>query len=353
MEDFKKQIKYNVNLLFFFVIIAMTALLVKFSGIIWITLPIALFITFLFCVLKNVVIINAMRLSVIVCSMITILIIISISYETIIFFTHVSPIEFFFNTDWKLYPFIKNNTIIDNCFGVIPLIVGTVMIASIAIAISVPISIITSIYMTMYMSDRIRSYAQIMINVMAGIPTVVYGYFAINYMMNPVIYFFSNLGFSIAIDNALLSGLTMAIMLMPTTISLINNVILHAPNGIFYASLALGATKFESFIKVVFPSCMNGILSAILTSVSRALGETMIVLMLASIVPHLGWNPLNSFTTVTIHIATILTGDQGFMAIETYSAYALSFYLFILTWAINAFAVINMNKNKKKNSFYH
>ncbi len=276
-------------------------------------------------------------------SLITILttlgILFSILFESIEFFKAQSIFYFLFGTQW--YPEADK-------FGALPLFAGTFYITAIAMAIALPIGLLSAIYMSEYATKRVRETLKPMLEILAGIPTVVYGFFAAITIAPAIVEFFEMFGFDVSFQNALAPGIVMGIMIIPIISSLSDDVISSVPKHVRHGSLALGMTKSETIIHVVIPSALPGIISATLLGVSRALGETMIVVMAAGLQANLTWNPLETMTTVTVRIVDAMTGDQEFSSPETLSAFALGLVLFVVTLFINIISVYAIRKFHKK-----
>ncbi len=243
-------------------------------------------------------------------------------------------------------------------FGAVPLFAGTFMITFIALMVAVPIGLLSAIYMTEYAPPRLRGAAKPILEVLAGIPTVVYGFFAaitvaplvvrgstwLGEHLGPLGGIFLNVSF----ENALTCGLVMGIMIIPFVSSLSDDVINAVPSRLKEGALALGTTQSETMTRVILPAAMPGIVSAVLLAISRALGETMIVVMAAGLRPNLSWNPLEGMTTVTVRIVSSLVGDKAFDSPETLSAFALGLSLFVLTLILNVCATIIIRRFKRK-----
>ena len=277
-------------------------------------------------------------LSLVLSFLVTILVVFSLITETITFFKIVSPINFFFGTEWQPY-FTVSNAQIKKLFGILPLLNGTVLIAVIAILIAAPIGILVAIFTTYFASQKLRNFIKPSIEIMAGIPTVVYGYFALNIIVPLIAKLNDILHIQIAMESALTAGFVIGIMIIPLISALVDDIFHAVPKSLYYGAAALGSTQSEIILRVIFPFALPGILSTILLAFSRALGETMIVLMLSGVSAELDFNPLHSFSTITVQIATILTGDQTFNSSESLSAYALGLTLFTITWILNAVAI--------------
>ncbi|MEO1193932.1 MAG: phosphate ABC transporter permease subunit PstC [Pseudomonadota bacterium] len=293
------------------------------------------------------------RVAMIVASTIAILttfgIVFSLLFEAMRFFTRVPFFDFLFGTAWSPQTAIRADQVGGSGeFGAIPLIAGTLLITFIAMCIAVPIGLFSAIYMSEYAGPRMRSYAKPLLEILAGIPTVVYGFFAV-LVMAP---FFRNLGDSLGIpvssESALAAGVVMGIMIIPFVSSLSDDVMNAVPQTLRDGALALGATKSETVKQVVLPAALPGIVGAVLLAVSRAIGETMIVVMAAGLAANLTANPLEAVTTITVQIATLLVGDQEFDSAKTLSAFALGLLLFTVTLALNFFALRIVQRYREK-----
>ena len=268
-------------------------------------------------------------------------ILISIIFEAIEFFKLKSFFYFFTGTIWS--PGTE-----DSQFGAIPIFAGTVVITMIAMSIAVPIGLGSAIYMSEYAGDKLRSRLKPILEILAGIPTVVYGFFAAITVAPFIVELANFFGFEASFNSALASGVVMGIMIIPVISSLSDDVIRAVPDSQRKASLALGMTTGETIRHIVLPSALPGIISAVLLGLSKAIGETMIVVMAAGLRPNLSFNPLEDMTTVTVRIVDALVGDQAFNSPDTLSAFALGLALFIFTLILNTFSLILVRKFKKK-----
>ncbi|MDN5248425.1 MAG: phosphate ABC transporter permease subunit PstC [Wolbachia endosymbiont of Tyrophagus putrescentiae] len=272
--------------------------------------------------------------------LITLFIMLLISVKSFDFFEKVDISEFLFCLKWNH----NINAEKSGCFGIAPLLVGTLLITIVAMLVVVPLGLFSAVYISEYASKRIRYTVNTALQVLSAIPTVVYGYFAIVFLSFAVKQMASFFGLSVHSESALVAGLSIGIMILPFFISLVEDAIRSVPKSLRYGFMALGATPAETIRHIIIPYAMPTILSAVLLSISRAIGETMIVLMAVGINANLTFNPLHSVTTITVQIATLLTGDQDFSSPQTLAAYALSLALFIITWMLNAFALFIMRR---------
>ncbi len=271
----------------------------------------------------------------------TVGIVASVLFESLIFFQSVSPLEFLFGTHWS-------PTAAEPSFGAVPLFVGTLMISLIALLIAVPIGLMAAIYLSEYATSRLRSIAKPVLELLAGIPTVVYGFFAVLTIAPAFRGFGEWLGLSVASESALVAGVVMGIMIIPFVSSLSDDAIRAVPQYLRDGSLGLGATNAETIKQVVLPAALPGIVSGILLAASRAIGETMIVVMAAGLAANMTANPLEAVTTVTVQIVTLLTGDQEFDSPKTLAAFALALLLFFATLALNLLAIKIVRKYREQ-----
>ena len=272
----------------------------------------------------------------------TIGIVMSVLFETIRFFERVPITEFLFGTNWSPQTALRADQIgSSGAFGSVPLFVGTLLISAIALAVAVPIGLICAIYLSEYATERVRGIVKPLLEILAGIPTVVYGFFAA-LLVAPFlqdVFGVGGLGFDVSSESALAAGLVMGIMLIPFVSSLSDDVLNAVPRSLYEGSLAVGATRLETIFKVMVPAAFSGITSSVLLAASRAIGETMIVVMAVGLAAHLTLNPLDSTTTVTVQIQSLLVGDQEFDSAKTLSAFALGFMLLLVTLAFNMLAL--------------
>ena len=284
-------------------------------------------------------------------------IITSLLFESLKFFSTINIFDFLFGTSWSPQrAFVRDASAItpeellelQDAFGSVPLFAGTGFIALIAMSVAVPIGLFSGIYLAEYASSKVRKYSKPVIEILAGIPTVVYGFFAA-LTVGP---FFRTLGESLGLtvssESALAAGLIMGIMIIPYISSLSDDVINSVPQSLREGSYAIGATKSETIKKVVIPAALPGIIGSILLAVSRAIGETMIVVMAAGLAANLTINPLDSTTTITTQIVMILVGDQEFDSPKTQAAFALGLTLFIATLFLNYIALRVVKKYREK-----
>jgi phosphate transport system permease protein len=280
----------------------------------------------------------------IACSAVAILttagIVFSVLFETLRFFARYPFWDFLFGLQWSPQTAIREDQVGQSgAFGAVPLFAGTTLIMLIAMLIAGPIGLFAAIFMAEYASPRIRGFAKPILEILAGVPTVVFGFFAALTVAPLVRRIGEAVGLNVASESALAAGLVMGVMIIPFVSSLSDDVINAVPQSLRDGSYAMGATKAETIKKVVLPAALPGIVSAFMLAVSRAVGETMIVVMAAGLNGNLTFNPLDAVTTVTVQIKTLLVGDQEFDSAKTLSAFALGFVLFFFTLALNVIAL--------------
>ena len=268
--------------------------------------------------------------------LVTIGIIFSLLSETLNFFEKVSIFEFLFGLNWSPQTAIRSDQVAaQGSFGAIPLINGTLLISFIAMCVATPLGLISAIYLAEYASKRIRDWVKPTLEILAGIPTVVYGFFAALTVAPFIRMTGGNFGLEIASESALAAGIVMGIMIVPLISSLSDDVINAVPQSLRDGSFGLGATQSETIRKIVIPAALPGIAGSLLLATSRAIGETMIVVMAAGLAANLTLNPLEAVTTITTQIVALLTGDQEFDSAKTLSAFALGLLLFVITLILN------------------
>jgi len=309
---------------------------------------------------------GAFKFILLACSCLAILttvgIVFSVIFESLRFFQTVPITDFVFGLHWSPQMAIREDQVGGSgAFGAIPLFVGTLVISIIALIVAVPAGLMAAIYLSEYASSRVRSIVKPMLEILAGIPTVVYGFFAA-LTVAPMIkdlgtsgldflemqFEFLNIQMTISADSALAAGLVMGVMIIPFVSSLSDDVINAVPQSLRDGSLGLGSTQSETIKQVVIPAALPGIVGGVLLAASRAIGETMIVVMAAGLAANLTANPLESVTTVTVQIVTLLVGDQEFDSPKTLSAFALGLMLFIVTLALNYLALHVVRKYREQ-----
>lgn len=294
-----------------------------------------------------------MRSFLLLSSMIAILttigIVFSLVFEAGRFFLKVPPSQFLFGLEWSPQIALRPGQVGGSgLFGAVPLFAGTLLISAIALSVAMPVGLFSAIYMAEYAHPRVRAVVKPLLEILAGIPTVVYGFFA----ALTVAPFFRDLGGNIGIpissESALAAGLVMGVMIIPFVSSLSDDVISAVPRAMREGSYGLGATQSETITRVILPAALPGIVGGFLLAASRAIGETMIVVMAAGLSANLTINPLEAVTTVTVQIATLLVGDQEFDSAKTLSAFALGLVLFFVTLALNVIALHIVKKYREQ-----
>jgi phosphate transport system permease protein len=283
----------------------------------------------------------------------TVGIVLSVLFESLRFFNHVSVFSFLFGLEWSPQMAMRADQAgSSGSFGAVPLFAGTLLIASIALIVAVPTGLMSAIYLSEYASRRMRDIIKPALEILAGVPTVVYGFFAA-LTVAPVI---RDLGLDLGLDqwiaisseSALAAGLVMGVMIIPFVSSLSDDVINAVPQTLRDGALGLGSTRSEVIKQVVLPAALPGIVGSVLLAASRAIGETMIVVMAAGMAANLTANPFDAVTTVTVQIVTLLVGDQEFDSPKTLAAFALGLVLFVVTLCLNYFALYIVRKYREQ-----
>jgi phosphate transport system permease protein len=279
----------------------------------------------------------------------TIGIIVSLLYEAWAFFALVPPAEFFFGLRWEPQIAIRADQVAGaGAFGAVPVFLGTLVIASIAMLVATPIGLFTAIYLVEYADERVRRFVKPMLEILAGVPTVVYGFFAILVVAPAIRNAGGMLGIAVSPNSALAAGVVMGVMIIPFISSLSDDAIRAVPRAMRDGSLAMGATRAETVTRVLLPAALPGIMGGVLLALSKTLGETMIVLMAAGLIATLTVNPLDSVTTVTLQIVTLLTGDTAFDNPKTLAAFALGLVLFAVTLCLNVIALTIVRRYREQ-----
>ncbi len=296
---------------------------------------------------------SVIRGTMILCASIAILstvgIVMSVLFESIRFFSAVPPADFLFGTHWSPQTSMRSDQVgSSGSFGAVPLFVGTLLISAIALIIAVPLGLMAAIFLSEYASSTFRSFAKPTLEILAGIPTVVYGFFAALTVAPFIRDMGESIGLSVASESALAAGLVMGVMIIPFVSSLSDDVISAVPQAMRDGSYGMGATKSETIRQVVIPAALPGIVGGVLLAASRAIGETMIVVMAAGLSAKLTINPLEAVTTVTVQIVTLLTGDQEFDSPKTLAAFALGLGLFVITLMLNIAALHIIRKYREQ-----
>ncbi|HHO48689.1 MAG TPA: phosphate ABC transporter permease subunit PstC [Desulfobacteraceae bacterium] len=279
----------------------------------------------------------------------TVGIVLSVLFESILFFQQVPVTEFLFGLKWSPQMAIRADQVAaSGSFGAVPVFAGTVMISTIAMLVAAPLGLMSAIYLSDYADRKFRAAVKPLLEILAGVPTVVYGFFAALTVAPVIRQFGESLGLSVSSESALAAGLVMGIMIIPFVMSISDDVINAVPQALRDGSYALGATKSETIKKVIIPAALPGIVGGMLLAVSRAIGETMIVVMAAGLSANLTANPLQAVTTVTVQIVTLLVGDQEFDSPKTLAAFALGLLLFVVTLILNIIALYIVRKYREQ-----
>jgi phosphate transport system permease protein len=279
----------------------------------------------------------------------TIGIVLSLLFEALRFFRLVPITEFLFGLEWSPQTAIRSDQVgSSGAFGAGPVFAGTMLISVIAMAVAAPVGLLSAIYMSEYAAPRIRSVLKPLLEILAGIPTVVYGFFAALTVAPYVRETGGLLGLDVASESALAAGVVMGIMIIPFVSSLSDDAIAAVPNSLREGSYGLGATQSETIRGVILPAALPGIVGGLLLGVSRAIGETMIVVMAAGLAANLTANPFEAVTTVTVQIVTLLTGDQEFDSAKTLAAFALGLMLFLVTLTLNIIALYVVRRYREQ-----
>ena len=296
---------------------------------------------------------RSMNIFMIVCSLVAILttlgIVSSLLYEAGQFFVRVPVHEFLFGLRWEPQIALRADQVAGlGAFGAVPVFLGTLVIAAIAMGFAVPVGLMSAIYLTEFADARVRSLVKPLLEILAGIPTVVYGFFAVIIVAPSMRTAGDLLDLVVSPNSALAAGIVMGIMLIPFVSSLTDDALTAVPRPMRDGSLAVGATQGETIRKVLLPAALPGIMGGILLALSRAVGETMIVVMAAGLIASLNVNPLASVTTVTVQIVTLLIGDSEFDNPKTLAAFALGLMLFVITLMLNIAALTIVRRYREK-----
>jgi len=295
------------------------------------------------------IVMSLLILSSMVAILTTVGIVLSVLFESVRFFNQIPVTDFLFGLEWSPQTALRADQVgATGAFGAIPLFAGTMLISFIAMLVAVPIGLMSAIYLSEYAGPKLRSTAKPILEILAGVPTVVYGFFAALTVAPAVRGLGESIGLEVASESALAAGLVMGIMIIPFVSSLSDDVINAVPQAMRDAAYALGATRSETVKQVIIPAALPGIMGGILLAVSRAIGETMIVVMAAGLSANLTVNPLEAVTTVTVQIVTLLVGDQEFDSAKTLAAFALGLMLFVVTLALNIVALHIVRKYREQ-----
>ncbi len=276
-------------------------------------------------------------------------IVFSVIFESVRFFQMVPIPDFLFGLEWSPQTAIRSDQVgSSGSFGAVPLFAGTLLITVIAMLVAGPLGLLSAIYLAEYANRRFRMIAKPILEILAGVPTVVYGFFAALTVAPSIRTFGQWAGLDVASESALAAGLVMGIMTIPFVSSVADDALGAVPRSLRDASLALGATHGETINQVIVPAALPGIIAGFLLAISRAIGETMIVVMAAGLAANLTANPLEAVTTVTVQIVTLLVGDQEFDSAKTLAAFALGLVLFVATLFLNMLALHVMRTYREK-----
>jgi phosphate transport system permease protein len=276
-------------------------------------------------------------------------IVLSVLFEAILFFQVVPVTDFLFGLEWSPQTAIRPGQVgASGAFGAVPLFAGTMLVSAIAMVVAVPIGLMSAIYLSEYASPGMRAMTKPLLEILAGIPTVVYGFFAALTVAPLIRGWGGSIGLDVSSESALAAGVVMGVMIIPFVSSLSDDVIYAVPQSLRDGAYSLGATQSETIRKVVIPAALPGIVAGVLLAVSRAIGETMIVVMAAGLAANLTANPFESVTTVTVQIVTLLVGDQEFDSPKTLAAFALGLVLFIVTLILNVIALYVVKKYREQ-----
>lgn len=293
------------------------------------------------------------RAGLLLCSVVAVMttfgIVLSLIFESLRFFENISVFEFLTGLQWSPQTAIRSDQAGQSGgFGAVPIFVGTFVIMAVAMFIAAPIGLLIAIYLSEYASPRLRGTVKPLIEILAGVPTVVYGFFAL-LTVGPAIRSVGDiLGIGVPTQSAIAAGSVMGVMIIPFISSLSDDVINAVPQGLRDGAYALGATKSETVVHVILPAALPGIMGAILLAVSRAIGETMIVVMAAGRAANLTANPFEAVTTVTVQVVALLTGNQEFDSSKTLAAFALGLVLFIITLILNVAALLIVRRYRER-----
>jgi phosphate transport system permease protein len=296
---------------------------------------------------------RVMRYGLIACSTLaiftTIGIVLSVLYESIRFFKIIPLHHFLFGLKWSPQIAIRADQVgSSGAFGAVPVLTGTLLVSVIAMAVAVPVGLMSAIYLSEYANKKFRAFAKPLLEILAGIPTVVYGFFAALVVAPMIRDTGSFFGFDVSSESALAAGLVMGVMIIPFVSSLSDDVINAVPQSLRDGAFSLGSTQSETIVHIVLPAALPGIVGGVLLAVSRAIGETMIVVMAAGLSANMTLNPLKTVTTVTVQIVTLLVGDQEFDSPKTLAAFALGLLLFVVTLVLNVIALKVVRKYREQ-----
>lgn len=295
---------------------------------------------------------KAIKVSLMASSMIAVLvtigIVFSLAVEALRFFSEVNVFDFLFGSEWSPQTAMRADQVASKgAFGALPLLAGTFLISLIALMVAAPFGIYSAVYLAEYATSKRRAVLKPALEILAGVPTVVYGFFAAIVIAPAIRGWGQAIGLDIASESALAAGLVMGVMIIPLVSSISDDVITAVPSALREGSVGLGATKSETIRRVVLPAALPGIAGGLMLAASRAVGETMIVVMAAGLAANLTFNPLEAVTTVTVQIVMLLTGDQEFDSTKTLAAFALGLALFVITLVFNIIGNMIVNRFKE------
>jgi phosphate transport system permease protein len=296
---------------------------------------------------------KAVDVMMMICSTIAIFttvgIVFSVLFESLRFFQAVPVTDFLFGLEWSPQTAMRSDQVgSSGAFGAVPLFTGTLLVSLIAMIVAVPVGLMSAVYLSEFASPRFRATAKPTLEILAGIPTVVYGFFAALTVAPFIRETGEYFGLPISSESALAAGVVMGVMIIPFVSSLSDDVMNAVPQSLRDGAYALGATQAETIRQVILPAALPGIVGSILLAVSRAIGETMILVMAAGLAANLTFNPFEAVTTVTVQIVTLLVGDQEFDSPKTLAAFALGLVLFIATLALNVYALHIVRKYREQ-----
>ena len=289
----------------------------------------------------------------VLCSLVAILttlgIVLSLLIESARFFERVPPHEFLFGLNWEPQIAIRADQVAGvGAFGAVPVFWGTIMVSAVALFVALPIGLFAAIFMSEYATSGVRTVVKPLLEILAGIPTIVYGFFAV-LVVSPLLRDFgATIGLEVSPTAAIVPGAVMGIMLIPFISSLSDDALTAVPQAMRDGAAALGATQSETIRQVLLPAALPGIMGGVLLAVSRAVGETMIVVMAAGLTATLSLNPLDGVTTTTVQIVTLLIGDTEFDSPKTLAAFGLGLVLFVSTMALNIAALQTVKRYREK-----
>ena len=299
--------------------------------------------------LKERLVLGVLVLSASIAIVTTIGIVLSLLFEALRFFEVVPVHKFLFGLSWSPQMAIREDQVgSSGAFGIVPLLAGTGLISAVAITVAAPLGLSSAIYMTEFGSKRLRALVKPVLEILAGIPTVVYGFIAVVLVAPMLRAGGAQVGIEVSSESALAAGFVMGMMIVPMVSSLTDDAIRAVPQSLRDAALGLGATRAEMIRTAVLPAALPGIMGGMLLAVSRAIGETMIVVMAAGLSANLTLNPLQAVTTVTVQIVSLLVGDQTADSPKTLAAYALGLTLFALTLVLNMVALMIVRRYREK-----